>query len=233
MAKKKHSLRVTMNRNEQILGWFYLAFELLALPSLLELLNSLLPVPLGTAYLNFIYYCVNCGCVLGFFHRYLGRSLAAAGKNFWEFLQAVVLGFVAYWVANAALGAVFDLISPGFANVNDQSIAAMAGSHYVLMVIGTVILVPTAEEVLFRGVIFGSIYRKSHLWGYIVSVAAFALVHVAGYIGYYDALRLILCLIQYIPAGLCLAWAYEKADSIFAPIVIHTAINAIGIYAMR
>ena len=44
---------------------------------------------------------------------------------------------------------------------------------------------------------------------------------------------LALCLLQYLPAGLCLAVAYEKSDSILCPILMHTVINAIGVYAMR
>lgn len=232
MAKKKN-VNVTMTRSELGLGWVWLVFELLALPTLLRLLNSLLPVPLSSAYLNFIYYCLNCGFVLGFFHKFLGRSLASAGRNFWNFLQAVVLGFVGYWVFTSGLSRLFPLIAPDFTNLNDQSIAALAGSHYVLMVVGIVILVPTAEEVLFRGVVYGGIRKKSRVWAYIISTALFAFLHVGGYLGSGITLSLILSFIQYIPAGLFLAWAYEKADSIFAPIVIHTAINAIGIYAMR
>lgn len=232
MAKKKKSM-VTMTRSELGLGWVWLVFEVMLLPTLLNLLNSLLPVPLSSAHLNFIYYCVNCGFILGFFHKFLGRSLASAGNGFWDFLQAAVLGFVGYWVANRALSGLVALLFPGFANLNDQTVAALAGSHYVLMVIGTVLLVPVAEEVLFRGVVFGSIRRKSRLWAYLVSVALFAFVHVSGYLSGGDWLRLALSFVQYIPAGLFLAWSYEKADSIFAPIVIHTAINAIGIYAMR
>ena len=232
MAKKKKSM-VTMTRSELALGWVWLVFEVALLPTLLNLLNSLLPVPLSAPYLNFVYYCVNCGFILGFFHKFLGRSLAAAGNGFWDFLQAAVLGFVGYWVATRGLSGLVELVFPGFANINDQSIAALAGSHYVLMVIGIVLLVPTAEEVLFRGVVFGSIRRRSRLWAYVVSVVLFAFVHISGYLAGGDWLRLVLSFVQYIPAGLFLAWSYEKADSIFAPIVIHTAINAIGIYAMR
>lgn len=232
MAKKKNVL-VTMTRSELGLGWVWLAFELLLLPTLLQMLNSLLPVPVSYAYLNFLYYCLNCGFVLGFFHKFLGRSLAAAGRNFWNFLQAVVLGFVGYWVITTGLSALFPRIAPDFTNLNDQSLAALAGSHYVLMVIGTVILVPTAEEVLFRGVVFGGIRGKSRLWAYILSAALFSFVHISGYLTAGSPVTLILSFVQYLPAGLFLAWSYEKSDSIFAPIVIHTAINAIGIYAMR
>lgn len=232
MSKKK-KLRISMTQRETGLGWVYLVFELLLLPTLLRLLNSLLPVPLSGSVLNFIFFCLNFGFILGIFHSFLEKSLAAAGKNFWEFLQAVVLGFVAYWVVNAALGTLIAWVYPGFSNVNDQSIAAQASSHYVLMVIGTVILVPTVEEVLFRGLVFGSLHRRSRAWAYGLSTLVFCAIHVSSYIRGYEPKLLLLCFLQYVPAGLCLAWAYEKADSIFAPILIHTAVNAIGIYTLR
>ena len=34
-------------------------------------------------------------------------------------------------------------------------------------------------------------------------------------------------------AGLCLAWAYTRADTIFAPIVIHAVINYLSLRALR
>ena len=54
-----------------------------------------------------------------------------------------------------------------------------------------------------------------------------------GYIGEYDASRLILCFLQYIPASLILAWTCERSGTIVTPILIHTVINAIGIAALR
>jgi membrane protease YdiL (CAAX protease family) len=56
---------------------------------------------------------------------------------------------------------------------------------------------------------------------------------VLGYIGSADLLTLALCFLQYIPAGLCLAWAYDASGSIFAPVLIHTVINALGILSLR
>ena len=42
-----------------------------------------------------------------------------------------------------------------------------------------------------------------------------------------------MCFVQYLPAGLMLAWSYEKSNTIVTPILIHTVINAIAIYSMR
>ena len=145
MAKKK-KLSISMTQQERTLGWVYFFIELFLLPGLLSWINGLLPHPFHTATLNFIFFSVNFACILMIFHNFLGRSLSAAGKQFWDFLQSSVLGFVAYWVLSMVLAQLIQLLLPGFANVNDQSIAALAGTHYVLMFIGTVILVPTVEE---------------------------------------------------------------------------------------
>jgi membrane protease YdiL (CAAX protease family) len=82
-------------------------------------------------------------------------------------------------------------------------------------------------------VIFGSIYKRSRILGYAVSALVFAALHVIGYIGFFAPTHLLLCFLQYIPAGLCLAWAYVMADTIWAPILMHIAINQMGVLAMR
>jgi membrane protease YdiL (CAAX protease family) len=39
----------------------------------------------------------------------------------------------------------------------------------------------------------------------------------------------VIAVIQYIPAGIWLAWSYLKGDTIFVPILIHAAVNYITI----
>ena len=101
------------------------------------------------------------------------------------------------------------------------------------MVISTVVLVPLAEEMLYRAVLFQSIYIRNRKLGYFLSAVLFALVHLLPYIHAADIPTLVLGFFQYIPAALCLAWAYTEADNIFAPILIHAIVNAMGVYAMR
>ena len=95
------------------------------------------------------------------------------------------------------------------------------------------ILVPPAEECLYRGLIFRKLYGKNHAVAYLVSILAFACIHILGYIGTYSPLELAIAVLQYLPAGLCLAWSYTKADTVFAPILIHAAINYVTIHGLR
>ena len=224
-------MTVSLTRKEASWGWRYMLFQLLVLPELLRLVAQLPGVRLDTAAINLLYFSINflavlliCGRFLleNLFSVTLGRLLACAG-----------VGLVAYWLLSFAVTWLILLIYPDFYNVNDASVSSMADSNFLLTVIGTVVLVPVAEEVFYRGILFGTLYRIHKLLGYAVSILVFALIHVMQYVGSYPIDLLALCLLQYLPAGLCLAVAYEKSDSILCPILMHTVINAIGVYAMR
>ena len=231
--KKSKLLYISMSRGEKISGWLYMVFSLLMLPALLTWFNGQLADPMREGTLNFVFYLTNFLCILCIFHRFLRSSLVAAWRDIWNFIQAVILGYVAYWAASGAMDFLISHFLPGFTNVNDASINAMASTDYTLMAIGVVLLVPLAEEVLYRGLIFRNLLQTSAVAAYLVSMAAFAAIHVLGYLGSESVTTLVICFIQYLPAGLCLAWTYTKADNIFAPVVVHAIVNAIAIGALR
>ena len=232
MAKMK-KLSIFMTEREYAWGWLYLALELFILPGLISGGNAALPQPLPDAAVNFLFFCLNFLAVAMIFRAFLKRSIARAGRHFSQVLKAVILGFAAYWVGTLVYSTAVYFLFPWFSNVNDGSIAAMAQESFLLMAIGTVVLVPMVEEVLYRGLLFQGLYRFSRAGAYLTSTLVFAAIHVVGYVGVYDPMTLALCFLQYIPAGLSLAWAYAEADNIFAPILIHTVINAMGIYSVR
>ena len=103
----------------------------------------------------------------------------------------------------------------------------------MLMSIGTVLLVPVVEEMLFRGVLFGRLYQKNCFLAYALSTILFSCIHIVGYLGVYAPTDLFLSFLQYVPAGICLAWSYAKSGCIWAPILIHIAVNQVGTLSMR
>ena len=231
--RRNRSISSYLSGQETISGFCYLVFQLVFLPSILTAVNGMLDHSLNSAELNFVYYLVNFMAVLLIFHDFLGRSLHQVGQHPAYFCQAVILGFVAYYACFHVTDWVVSLLVPSFSNYNDEAIFAMRNSNYFLMVIGTVVLVPPAEECFYRGLIFRNLYGKSRWAAYIVSILTFACIHIIGYIGKYSALELVMAFLQYMPAGLCLAWSYAKADTIFAPILIHAAVNFITINGLR
>lgn len=81
--------------------------------------------------------------------------------------------------------------------------------------LGVAILVPFAEEVLFRGFLFKYIRQeKSFIFSAILSSVLFSLMHFS-----LDSLPFTLLL------GLSTAFAYEKGKSLFYPFLIHMGVN--------
>ncbi len=230
---KKSNSVTSMNRQEVMAGLFYMAFQFVFLPSMLQAVNAMLHKPLTEAELNFTYYLINFLMMTVLFHDFLSNSLRHAWNHPVDLIQAVILGLAAYYACLFAVDKVVSLLMPGFANRNNDAIGAMLRSSRYLMFIGTVILVPPFEECLFRGLIFRSLYGKSRWVAYTVSILAFAMVHIVGFQGSYSPLEILFAVLQYLPAGLCLAWSYAKAGNIFAPILIHAAVNYITVNGLR
>ena len=227
----KHKLTVTPSKQELVLGLGYLAVQLLVMPIFLGIISALLN--LSSARLNGIYFAVNFIAVVLIFRKYLIRQLRGCLGRIGKLLGWSALGFLIYIITNYAISTVILVLEPDFSNVNDSAIAAMAASDYWIMVLGTVVLVPLTEELLYRGVLFAGLYNRSPIAAYFLSAAVFCAVHVVGYMGLYPARTLVLCLVQYAAPSLCLCWAYARSGSILVPVLIHTVINAIGIFAMR
>lgn len=228
---KKTTFSPKLTKTQQLYGWLYLFFQLLLLPPLIYSVAAGIGVS-SEAVLNFVYYLLNfCFCTR-IFRGLLRESVLNAGADIWGFLTTVCLGFAAYCLCAYCFTAVLAIVWPEFANVNDASISAMVMAHPILMGIGTVVLTPVAEECLYRGLVFTPLRHKNRTAAYAVSTLAFCAIHVVGYIGSFDTLTLTVCFLQYIPAGLCLAWAYDRTGSIFAPILIHGAVNLVSILSL-
>lgn len=225
-------LSVSLTTREVIFGWIFLPTQLLLIPTIIVLINMIYGNPLNDAESNFIFFAVNFVCAAIIFWHFLNSNGKIALQNPINCLKSALFGFGLYWLLNIVVANVIMVLYPDFYNVNDASIDSMVAENSTLMIIGSVLLVPLTEEVLYRGLIFGSLYNRHPVLAYVISVAAFSLLHIIGYVGLYEPFHLLMCFLQYIPAGICLAWAYARADSIWAPILIHMTVNQIGMLSM-
>lgn len=229
----KHTLSVPLRRSETFWGFCYLIAEFFLIAPALSVVNVLLPRPLDDTTLNFIFYSVNFAAVTWIFRRFLSKNLETMGRHRFYFFQVVLIGLGQYMLFNELVGYLVYFLDPGFFNANDAAIGEMVTTNLTLMGIATIFLVPPAEECLFRGLIFRNLYDKSKLLAWTVSVFGFAAIHIIAYVGVLTPMEILISFLQYVPAGISLAWAYVKADSIFAPILIHAIVNAIGISMLR
>ena len=92
-----------------------------------------------------------------------------------------------------------------------------------LTAIAAVILAPMAEEILFRGLLYGALVgRVKTKWTIIITAAAFAAVHLQVF--YFLPLFVM---------GLILGWARHKSGSLTASFLIHSFNNGFAFLALK
>lgn len=222
-----------LSRKELYIGAGYLLFQLLLLPTILVQLSELFPAPIGVGTLNFLFFVINFLAVLLIFSKLVRKSLLRASRAPEETFVIALIGLGGYWVSMAVVSMIVTMLAPDFVNLNDSTISLIEEDSPLLMIIGTVLLVPTTEELLYRGLVFGGIYGKSPVAAYAVSATLFSFIHLMAYLTMYSPLNLVLAFFIYLPPGLVLAYSYRHSGTLVAPILIHTAINALGMLASR
>lgn len=226
-------LSSSITQRETQYGWVWLVFETLIFSWLLQVLNQLLPTPLPQAEVNFLFFSVNFTVVVILFRRYLWAQIRQIPDLIGNIIFTVIAGFIAYLISNFLLMQVLLTLNPKHFSVNDVTIQSLVEEDYFLMFLGSVILVPITEECLFRGLVFRGVYDRSPILAWVLSIVLFSSVHIISYLGTYPAETILLCFVQYIPAGVCLAGAYRLSGSLLSPILIHALVNLLGMMALR
>ena len=219
--------------NETVFGAIYFILQLLIVPAIVVLVNMLLPEPFSEAESNFVFFAINFIVVTLIFRKFLSANFKAALAKPWYTLRCAGIGLGMYFAGNIIFSLLITCVDPDFANLNDMSIMDMVQENFALMTIGTVLLVPVVEESFYRGLIFRNLYEKSPVLAYGLSMVLFSAAHVMAYVTVVDWSTLLLCFLQYLPAGFALAWSYRRSGSIFVSVLIHMSVNQIGMLAMR
>ena len=220
-------------RREILWGGIYLILYIFVMPWLVPLIVRFSGAGLDAAQVNFIYFMVNFAATTVIFRDYILRSLKDTLKVVGSVLWYAALGYLGSQTFGSFVALFIYRLEPEFANVNDMAINAMVAQNFTLMAVGAVILAPVTEELLFRGLVFRSLYDRSPLVAHLVSMALFSAIHISGYIGSFEPKLLLLCFIQYLPAAYCLNFAYRHSGTIAAPILMHMLINLVALSATR
>lgn len=213
-------------------GLIYWALSFTLLGSLIYLAAMLLGYPITDVQLNIIYYVINAAAAVLIFRKFLAANWDAAMERIFPTVYYAVLAFLGSQLLTNLITVIVFRIHPDFTNVNDETIHLMLAEDPALMVIGTVILAPVAEEIFYRGMMFRKLFDVRPWLGYIVSMVVFAAIHMVGYIGIYPIDLLALGFLQYLPAGYCLCWCYRQTGTIFSPILMHMLFNGASIYSL-
>ena len=227
--RQHYDLGPELTRGELIAGLIYLPFYVFLIAWLLGAVSRGTGLDLSSAQINLIYCYINFAAVVIIFHRFLANSFRSILHGFWNFVQAIILGFALYYAGNFLLGLVFGLLAPNLQNPADANAMELIRANGKIMLVCAVFLGPLVEECLMRGLIFGTLQPRSRIAAYAVSCVVFAALHLWQYAGDVSAAVLLADAVLYIPAGIALGWTYEKAGTIWAPILLHAYINALSV----
>ena len=221
-----------MNKSEKIFGWIYTAIHIFLLPYGVALLYAALGnmgIVIAEKYINLIYYGIGFVVLFIFMHHYIKSSFYDLCENKMNTLRAVGYGYLLYYALSYGVTIIILLITGETSNPNNDAVIEEFLANKNIMMAVAAIIAPIVEEILFRGAIFGTIRKNNRVAAYIVSVALFAFYHLWSYFVYDYNPGLFLDLLQYIPGGIVLAWAYEKGRNLWAPILLHMIINFVAL----
>jgi len=198
----------------EVLHFIVLAFEL----------------PLSMVQLNLIYMAIGTVFLLICMRRYLQASFV----RYREYGVRNLLLFLAGYGIRIGLSIPISILLlftiPDFiVTPNTDAVLELVAISFLPTAFLAVVLAPIVEEILFRGVLFGSLVRKNRILAYVVSTLIFAFLHIRGFLFNDPSPTLLLVMLIYIPPGLALAWVYEKSGSLWTPIFLHALMNLIAI----
>ena len=221
-----------MNRGAKIAGWIYFPIHVVVLPlflgTALYLIAGTMPSDITC---NIWYYAIGLAFTLVAMWKFLRQSYENMLNRF-AYSFAMIL---AAYAVDLLLSLVLQLFMTFLGELpvpNNDTILDLAGQNYRRMFAVAVFMAPLVEECLFRGVVFGTIRKKSRFFAYFVSVLLFSLYHVWQYaLVYADPIYLLFAL-QYVPVSIALAYCYDRTQSIWPPVFFHMFINALSLSMM-
>ena len=234
MAKRKHTAYMTAG--EQVAGTAFFVIYLVVLPfaagPLFRLAGNLLGMTISDGLQNVLTYYILFAVSIIIFHGFLARTSRQLADNLGAACKAVAGGLVALYGLNELVYRLTNLLVGNRTNLNNTTISAQIedAPHMTLLIV--IFLAPFVEEVLFRGLVFGNLRRKSAAVGYLVSCLLFALLHVWQFAVVNRDITYFLLMLQYLVPGLVLAWVYDRTGTLWTSIGLHAAANALSAWTL-
>lgn len=212
-------------RRETVFGWIYLLLHIFALPLLLALVQLYLMPDMTDVLANTLYYCTSLSIVMIVFWKLLRREFDHLMDRPFRCISGLFTGYFIWYVFSLALTGLLQTFGFEMSSPNDEVIDFMAQRSYNVILTISVIAAPLLEEVLFRGIAFQSLRKKSRLLAYVVSMTLFCIYHVWQFAIIYQDATFLLYGIQYLPVTFAITWSYEYSGSLWTPILFHMSNN--------
>lgn len=228
--------RPQLTAQEQRVGWVFLGLYLLVFPFLMgfvmDLLSQRWELGFTVAQANAVYFTVILLLLVAVFWEFLRHGAVTLADNLMPSIFAFGAGFFLALALTCLAGLLpLPVSNPVLAPAADPmgykgQYAVTPGATLAVVAL----LQPAVEEILYRGLLFGSLRKRDRVLAYCVSAGLFALGavwrHAVSTALEGGALYLLLA-VQYLPVGLVQCWAYDISGSVFTPIALRMALQAV------
>ena len=143
----------------------------------------------------------------------------------WQDIALAPAGFVVYMIATTIVTGIVSQVVPGF-DVNEAQDVGFTDLalryEYILAFLTLVVLAPVAEELLFRGYLYGKLRRWTVIWlAAVITSVVFGVVHGQWNVGLdVFVLSLVMCGLR------------EMTGSIWAGVLLHMIKNGLAFYLL-
>lgn len=225
----KRRWRPQLTKQEQIRGLIFFALYFLVFPVLKLVVewffDHFFGLFLSEAMSAAVYYCVIGALTLLVFRGFLANALAILTDFLPENLLALITGFA----GTAILQFVTERLPWPVENPNPSTWAEQYAYSPAATVVIVTVLMPIIEEVLFRGLVFGSLRRYSRPMAWTASVLLFMIYSVWTFAVAYGDWRYLVLAFQYLPMALGLTWCYDRGGSIWSAALLHITLNVLAL----
>ena len=215
-----------MSPLQQKLGWCYLPMHALVLPALVMLYTEFGGNIVNEAAVNIAYYALGIVVIAAVFLSYLRREFDIFVDRLFFCIRTALGGFFIMYALTTAATALMMVLQPLLTETGEAQSMGMMETHFGVMKGLSVFIAPLVEEVLFRGVLFGSLRRRGRGKAYLISVLVFCLFHVWQSIALTGDWSQLIYAVQYIPIAVVLNWCYERSGTLWTSILYHIVYNA-------
>lgn len=219
--------RPQLTVEEQRVGWVFFALYLFVLPFLVGLVTRFLDehLELGftAAQSSAVYYAAVLLLLVAAFWDFLKNALRILTENIRQNIFALAVGFVGGLALTVALSLIpLPVENPVIGDYRAQFLLSPGHTMAVVM-----FLRPMVEEILFRGLLFGSLRKKNRAVAYAVSIGLSALMAVWQFMIPDGGPAYLLLAVRYVPLAAATTWAYDVGGSVLTPMALRVILSGL------
>lgn len=223
---REKSWRPQMTEQERRVGWAFFALYLVVFPfvvgGVVGILDERLGLSLAPAQSIAIYYAVVLLLLVTVFWDFLRHAAIILRENLRPSLFILAVTLLAGLMGTVLAGLVPLPVENQVLTDYKEQFMLTPGSTVAV----AVLLRPLVEEILYRGLLFGSMRKRySRAVAYGVSAAVFALACVWQNMIPSGSPAYLLLAIQYLPLGICQCWCYDVSGSVLTPMALRVILN--------